>query len=343
MSSSLKVFFIAIMVGIIILKVIVFKSYSKQMILLEDYNTAKELIWPLDDLKDFSYELPNISATTLPIKGMIAGYYERENDFKKAISLLKSSIKYNPYIKFNEFRLAGIYETIGMKDSAFYYYKDAYEGLPNHLLHGAGYLQHLILRDSLQLARKHFLEISTKYKSDYVWTQYLVYLQDKIQLDGNVRLSEEFDSLVFIAKERFPQKKYFDEMDVISKFGLKKVINTNKLNDSAENYFNESEFQKALRLYEESIEIIDDINIYENIILTNLKLNRIKESRKIFHNLDLLRLESEFKNHKKGMLEYYVAVSFIEENKDSSCFYFNKSQNKGNLKSKQFFEQICNN
>jgi len=343
MLNSLKALIFILLFGIITLNLIVFKSYVKQLILLNDYNNnTSKLLWPLDDLKDFNYNIPNISATTLPIKGMIAGYYEREKEFKKAISLLKNSVKYNPYIKFNEFKLAGIYETIGMNDSAFYFYKDAYEGLPNHLLHGAGYLQHLILIDSLELAKKHFNEISEKYNSDFTWTQYLVYLQDKIQMRGEEKLSKEFDSLINAAKNRFPNKKYFDEMDVISRNGLKNVIESNKLNDSADVFYNQEKYKKALELYKESVKIIDDINIYENILLLNLKLNEIKDAREQFHKLNLPNLEDRYKNHKKGMLEYYMAVSFIEENIDSACFYFQLSSRKGNIASGDFLKKICN-
>lgn len=343
MLSNYRILFILILIIVIIFNAIVYNSYRKQLIFIADYNNPGELVWPLDDLKDFNYDLPNISATTLPIKGLMAGYYERDKKYDTAISLLKNSAKFNPFIKFNEFRLAGIYNKIDKPDSALFYYKNAYENTPNNILHGAGYLEYLIEKDSFNLAQKLFYEISDRYKHHYNWSKYLAYLQNKIEIDNKIDYKFKFDSLILIAKERFPDKKYFGQMSLIAKFGLENVIESVKLNDSADVYFNKNEFQNALKLYQESIEIIDDINIYENIFLTNLKMNKFNETRNLYHQINIVELEENYKEHKNGMLDYYMAVSFIEENRDSACYYFKLSKEKGNLESKQFFKNICEN
>lgn len=323
------------------IQIVVFRSYRKQLILLADYNNKGKLVWPLDDL-EFNYKFPNISVTTLPIEGLISGYYQRDGNFEKAKKLLKNSIKYNPYIKFNEYKLAKIYREQEKYDSAYFYFQNAYKSTPNNILHGSGFLEYLIAKDSFEQAKDHFYEISNRYDHHINWTQYLIYIQKKIQIIKDSINTNEFDSLLNIASKRFPDKKYFKQMELISEYGISNVIKFNVLNDSAEIKFNKNDLNKALEFYKQSVDIINDISVYQNIMMVLLKKPNYDSVKNIYYSLDIPKLEEKFVDHEKGMLDFYMGLSFLETNRDSCCKYLNLSIAKQNNLAKSVYDRACN-
>ena len=55
----------------------------------------------------------------------------------KGLALLDESIKENsnPYIMFNEATYAKIYNAVGVRDSAYYFARKAFKGLPRNPFH----------------------------------------------------------------------------------------------------------------------------------------------------------------------------------------------------------------
>ena len=47
--------------------------------------------------------IPNLSTSTLPIKGLVARYYFRDKQYAEALQLLNESENVNPYLHYNDF------------------------------------------------------------------------------------------------------------------------------------------------------------------------------------------------------------------------------------------------
>jgi hypothetical protein len=57
----------------------------------------------LDEVKSSFPAIPNLSTSTLPIKGLIARYEFRDKHYDEALRLLKESDNDNPYLHYNDF------------------------------------------------------------------------------------------------------------------------------------------------------------------------------------------------------------------------------------------------
>ena len=72
-------------------------------------------------------DIPNISATTIPLKAFKALYLrDTRKDVEGSKALLKKAINDNPYIKIPETELSRIYFDEQIADSAIYYGKKAF-------------------------------------------------------------------------------------------------------------------------------------------------------------------------------------------------------------------------
>lgn len=80
-------------------------------------------------------DYPNISLSSLPMKGIVARYYMLGNRYSESLDLLNDSYKDNPYIMFSESIKQEIYQNLRVKDSAYYYAEKAFTGIPNNGKH----------------------------------------------------------------------------------------------------------------------------------------------------------------------------------------------------------------
>ena len=112
-------------------------------------------------------DLPNLSATTIPIKAIKAFYLSyKENPSEEEINLakkyLKEAIKDNPYIKIPESELSKIYFLQQKSDSAIYYGKIAFEGLKKNPVHFAHYVAALASVGDTATIRKSYENMNYK-------------------------------------------------------------------------------------------------------------------------------------------------------------------------------------
>ena len=77
-----------------------------------------------------SLDFPDLSLTTLPIKGLVAKYSYLGAQYSKALDLLNQSKGSNPYIMYNESVKAEIFYKLGVLDSALSMLKKHLQAFP---------------------------------------------------------------------------------------------------------------------------------------------------------------------------------------------------------------------
>ena len=103
------------------------------------------------------------------IKARYYLYYKR---YDRAIPMLKRGIAANPYLLFSENLLAQAYLEKGMIDSAFYFSKKAFYGLPNNALHAANLAKVLsATKDTMEL-NKAFNKLSGR-SNPVIWRNFI--------------------------------------------------------------------------------------------------------------------------------------------------------------------------
>jgi len=131
--------FIILQIGVVYVSYKNFISYKQQKTLFNDLNSANYSNKSVEFYSTLEDELPNLTFTSLPIKAMKALYYlENQPDSLNYVkSLLKKSIKDNPFLKYSEGNLSKIYYAERKFDSAYFYARESFEGLPKNAVHFA--------------------------------------------------------------------------------------------------------------------------------------------------------------------------------------------------------------
>ena len=131
--------FLVFQIGVVYVSYKNFNSYKQQKILFNDLNSANYSNKPLEFYSTLEDELPNLTFTSIPIKAMKALYYleNQPDSLNYAKSLLKKSIKDNPFLKYSEGNLSKIYFAERKFDSAYFYARKSFEGLPKNAVHFA--------------------------------------------------------------------------------------------------------------------------------------------------------------------------------------------------------------
>ena len=63
-------------------------------------------------------DYPNLTLTSLPIRGVVSKYYLLGGEYNKALELLNQSENVNPYIMYSESVKTEIYDALKVQDSS---------------------------------------------------------------------------------------------------------------------------------------------------------------------------------------------------------------------------------
>ena len=250
----------------------IFNSYAQQMILLSDLNIDN---WDrsMDFVENIEVDFPSLSATALPLKSIKAQYYLYNDSINKGMSLVDEVIaeKLNPFIMLPEGLKAKYYNTIGQKDSAYYYSRKAFSGLPRNPFHFAELIRSLnseLKRDSIN---EYFKQIKYPF-NDQVWRIYLaaslgdtrdddLVIETAIEALENTQNANNLNNLLRITAF----------MKLYGKDTFEKSLEIEKL---ANDFYKKDMFIEAKTLYEELLTLIPRNFLYkENLAacLFNLK------------------------------------------------------------------------
>ena len=280
-------------------------------------------------------DLPNLSATTIPIKAIKAFYLSsKENPTVEETNLakkyLKKAIKDNPYIKIPEAELSKIYFLEQKSDSAIYYGKIAFEGLKKNPVHFAHYSAALASVGDTATIRKVYEGMD--YKDFLIDKIYITAMTEIMDQDKTKRITEAVEYLS-IDDDQYKVNVY------ILNHGRDNVFKAMEINEEAEEYFSNREFESAAKSFEEALKYNpSEPAFYENAGNSYMKIGNQILAQKY------LKIAIDSFNTKKGKSEYLYGLSkLLSKEKKEGCYYLALSHNnfKYNL-AYPVYKKFCN-
>ena len=145
------------------------------MVLLSDFNSNKYNA-QIKKLEEMDMKIPNVTVTTIPLKSLKARYYLNQKKYDKALEALNGSSNANPFIFYTENLKSMVYQKLGNIDSAYYYSKKAFFGLPNNGLHSANFVKLAMLKKdkvSIEKASEQLLKSQSPLNWQNIITAYI--------------------------------------------------------------------------------------------------------------------------------------------------------------------------
>ena len=306
----------------------VYDSYVKQNYLLSDFNnqqfdTSLEIINSIDD------NFPNITATGLPVKAIKANYFNNDSIVSRLLNL---SILDNPYIKYPQALKAIRFKTTYSLDSALYYARDAYNGIPNNELHIITYMSILTdlndskTLDSLFSASKHL-------NSQNVLNAYLRY---SLLIDEP--FNEERFSIYKDAAQLYPTDPRFESYKSAYFMGDSLVNLTAKLSSKATAFFDNKEFLKSAEIFLEASNFDPaDPSFLENAGHAFYLNKQKNKANQLFDSV------INYYPNSKGKAHYLKGLMIVESTGDinESCKLFNIARKRGNTDAEKAIKLFC--
>lgn len=283
---------LAISLPTILVSVKVYDSLKNQMILLNDFNTNKYTT-RIQELEAMDMSIPNVTVTTIPIKSLKARYYLKNKQYEKALQNLESTNNTNPYLFLTEFLKSKVYEKKGNIDSAYYYSKKAFFGLPNNTLHSANFVKLAMQKKdlaSIEIAADQLIDSQSALNWQNIITAYI-----DLAGSGNKKLMQ----LTNRATELFPKNYNFLLLRKLAHTNPSKIQKGIELAREALKYFNQKNYKKAKELYLQAAkEDPFEFSYYENAASCFYQLkeygNSMLYSSKVIYGLNPGTGKSEY-------------------------------------------------
>ena len=308
----------------------VLKSFIEQTYLIYEFNAYQTKI-PLEDIKSFNFEIPNITVTTLPLKMLKARYLMRDSIVDEALDLLYASKKANPFLKVSEAQLANYHINKKNMDSALYYSKRAFEALPRNYQFSKLYFKILA-----KLKMDTELDYSfNKIKGNFIIDQWQDYLFSKIEIgetpkDELVKVLEELEGNV-------SNPEQFTTLETILKVGLENLDDLGKMIVKAETFYSQDNFTEAAVIYEKASRLNpSDYTHYENAALSYYRADKFEQAERLF------RYTLRTFNPQNGKAELYLGLLLYEKKEiKEACKFWNISNGKGYAGTRGIIDTFC--
>ena len=258
----------------------VFVSSQIQPFLIADLNEGK-IRYPLSNAIKVDVDFPSLSGPTQPIKMLVGRYYRNADSIDTAKRLFLDAIKDNPYIKSPQAQLGYLYFDLEEFDSAYYYAKDAFNGIPNNNTHRDIFFKTLVQRkDTLELKESFELLMELEPDNSSHW---LGYIDSRYQIVGPQ--DPEIIDLIYRFENQFPNfnKRVIDGFRVVSKSNLQDLSLGSAFANLADQYFEDGEYLTAADHYEFAIERAEfEYAYFENAAISYYLAERYEKALNYF-------------------------------------------------------------
>lgn len=311
----------------------VYKAYTEHYYLLGQFNYNK---YTQDIEKVLLYEdsYPDIISTTIPVQTLKGMFYVRQKkDYKSAIPYFRKGMEVNPYLKISESMLGFSYLMENKIDSAIYHSKNAFDKMPNNPIHFAHYIIALSsIKDTLRIkeAREKISEIN----DEVIDLLYLQAMSNVLDKDNSRYVLNNINQKILKTDNDKLKKSYY-----ILEFGKEIVMNAGTMHAEGEQLFNNKEYLKAAKKFEEASKLNPlEIPYHENAANAYMQAG---EDQKAFDIADNF-LNFIDKNNVK-MLYIKTLILLSREEFEQACIYLTILE-KSDLKvPKAISNKYCNN
>lgn len=325
--SSFSIGFLLFILPTIFLNYNSFISSQAQRTIFPELSIAVPQL-PLDQVENAFPSTPNLSYSTIPIKGALSRYYIREKQYDKAMELIIQSQKDNPYLGYHYYLLTSYYASKGLADSALYYAKKTYFQRPRAL----AYYQNLVSiaamsRDSATIdsAFKTFI----KYRNEApAWASYIRYsIESKRHIDKRVKQLADSAMILFPNDSAIIKAKDIAYQPIESIEFIKQAFIS----------FNNKDYMTSAKNYLKAIPFDpDNYANYENVGLSYYASNLFKEAIPYFDKA------ISFKACISGKSAFFRGICLINAGrKPEGCASFVLAQKQEYPQALDFYNNNC--
>ena len=235
----------------IYIHILSFKSLTQQGRLLYEFNNA-QYTFTRDELDKISHDFPNLTETAMPIKAMKARYYYLAGNKDEAFKMAIAGSKDNPKIHFGN----NLYSTFLLQenkiDSAYYYSKLAFDGLPNNMPHYDMYMRTLSYKKDPVAINDAFNRINrlSGGNNPGVWTIYLRTLALTRGLGDPFSMKKAQEGF-----NKFPTNENIFQLYRILTYGQDRVNKGQAAANEGKSLFEKGDFLSASKLYMQAIDL----------------------------------------------------------------------------------------
>ena len=309
----------------------VYDSLKGQMFLLQDFN-SNQFNLTLNQVENIVPDIPNITVTTIPINSVKARYYVNLKKYDKALDLIEKGTNANPYLFYSEILKSQIYEEQGKLDSAKFYAKKAFYGLPNNDLHSSKYLNLISLtRDNVSL--DDAFNLLTEKNKLINWKNYLV-IASNLEPNSSQILKQRANK----ALEIFPLNGDIKRLHSKILIGDEAIKLSLELSTKGLEFFNKQDYYNAAIQFEKATMVnpLDYAN-YENASTANYMIGNLEKA------LDQIDKVINELNPLNGKCEYIKALIYLKmQDNLGACPYLEISDKSGFSQARGLLNQYCN-
>ena len=290
----------------------------------------------LDEVKASFPAIPNLSTSTLPIKGLIARYEFRDKHYEEALRLLNESENDNPYLHYNDFIRTAIYADKQKFDSVAIYAKKAFYNWPR----ATSYYKNIMFssaknKDSNEV-KKAYKEYNKYRPGAEANAQYLLAMYEvKGGADNNMI------TLLDSTNAKFPNDSAIlarvNSIFSSNKTGVQSTDVVTNLLNSGKAAFIKRQYIKAAAFYLQAAQL-DPANFthYENAGISYYSGGDFVKAIPYFEKA------VQFSNASTGKSEFFMAMSYISLGKrDLICTPLNTAKLKGYPGVDSYLAQYC--
>ncbi len=307
-----------------------YNSHLSQLIILNDFNNNLHTV-PLNKIETYISDVPNITVTTIPMDAIKARYYYHYKKYDKALDLLESSKKQNPYLFYSEAMESLIYFEKGEINKAKESAEKAFYNLPKNNFHIAQYLKILIqLKDEDSLEKAY--PLLTKSNGKAVWKNYLSALSSIANYGSPKYIKRAEKALNLFPSD--PEIKTLFKLISIGKFNIEEA---NKISSQAQEFYVKNNFVEASKLYDLAIKLDPyEYSYYENASISYYGIqdydNSLFRINEVINKMNPLNGKCEYI---KGL--NYIQLGLIQD----ACDLFKTSNASGYSQSMNLINQYC--
>jgi len=323
-STKTKFYLMHCLVGLLIITPSIYINYQTyqslkvQKFVMGEIDADPKM--PLEDVKDAFPSIPNLSTSTLPIKGLVARYYFRDKQYAEALQLLNESENVNPYLHYNDFIRTAIYASLLKYDSAFYYSKKAFYNWPR----ATSYYKNVIfaaakMQDTVEIEKA--FKVYVKYRNDaQAWNQYLLGMYE-VKKGASVKMRMMLDT----ALVKFPADSalFLNIKSLI--YGNNTFVGApNNFEQQAMASFGKKQYGKAAQLFSKASAANPNNYAYiENIGVCYYSNGQFEKAIPFFMQA------ASFSSATTGKSDFYAAMCYISlGKKDQACALLQKAKAK---------------
>jgi|TARA_B100000959_G_C14865667_1_gene576127 tetratricopeptide (TPR) repeat protein len=263
-------------------------------------------------------DFPNLSLSSLPMKGVIGRYYYLGAQYDKALELANQGMKDNPYIMYNESLKTDIYFRLGVKDSMMYYAERAFSGIPNNNKHFLDLARAYVNFDKYKLLDSVFKVVEDT-KDPVILKFYfssLLTKEDSISKYAKEKARE--------ALKNFPESSADPNLRLSAAYvlyGTERIQKAIAAHQKASDLYDEGKFRESALKYEEASKLNPlEYTYFENAGITNFQFGYYEKA------IPFLKHVIDSINPRTGKSELVLAQVYNElGDLEKACKYISAS------------------